>query len=329
MTVEDITFQKYATDVWHSAAGHGADHRDWTYRRVAMFDNHGSGFYLGPGDTVTRCRVAYQGFNGFDNECEAGGYVAGQTITDTEIAWNKKARYNWGWGGGGSKFDTPTSGTGLLIRNCWWHHNHGPALWTDINLTETSSNLIESCLFEDNIVMGVFIEITAGTTLIRWNRFQRNCAGSVANTGGQTVTAEDASVDISNSRGVTVQSNVVDSGATGIMARDDDRSPFLDGAAVYDNSVKAAGNNVIKFRPRSTGLTDRIGTCGADFNRYWTGAGFSYNNSGATFADWQAARTGPGLTGALDPNGTGGLTGAVTDPATFVPFTLSHYGPGA
>ena len=329
LTIEDITFRKYATDIWHSAAGHGADHRDWTYRRVAMLDCHGSGFYLGPGDTVTNCRACYNGFEGFSNECEAGGYVAGQTIVDTEVAWNKKARYDWGFEGGAGKFDTPTSGPGLLIRNCWVHHNHGPGIWTDLNTTETSSNLIESCLIEDNLIMGIFLEITAGTSLVRWNRLLRNGAGSVANTGGPALTDEDASIDISNSRGCTVQQNVIDAGATGVLVRDDDRSPTLNGANITDNSIRSAGGggrHVIRIRPGSG--SGPIATCGADLNRYWTGAGFNYNNTEQTFAQWQAVRTGPGLTGALDPNGTGGLTGEVTDPATFHGFTLSRYGPG-
>jgi hypothetical protein len=327
MTIEDITFQKYATDVWNSAAGHGADHRDWTYRRVAMLDCHGSGMYLGPGDTVDRCRIAYQGFNGFDNECEAGGYVAGQTITNTEVAWNKKARYDWGWEGGGSKFDVPTSGTGLVIRNCWFHHNHGADIWTDVNQTETSSNTIESNLIEDSLVTGIEIEISAGTYLLRWNTLRRIGAGSVANTGGPAVADENAAIDITNSRGCTVQQNAIDTARTGILVRDDDRSPFLDGCNVTDNSVKSAAGHVIKFRPGASAT--RIATCGADLNRYWTGAGFSYNNAEQTFAQWQAVRGGGGLTGALDPNGTGGLTGSVTDPSTFTPFVAqSHYGPG-
>jgi hypothetical protein len=333
MTIEDITFQKYATDIWHSAAGHGADHRDWTYRRVAMLDNHGTGFYLGPGDTVTRSRSCYSGFEGFDSEGEAGGYVGGFTITDTEIAYNKRARYNWEWAGGGSKFDTPTSGPGLTVRNCWWHHNNGPALWLDINLTESSSNLIESNLFESNEIVDILVEITNGTTLIRWNRLVGTGAGGVSNNGGRSPTDEDGAIDISNSRGVTVQSNVLDVGRTGMLVHDDSRDPFLNSASIQDNSIKTSngggGNsNIIKFRPDVDAT--RIATCGADSNRYWTGAPFSYNNTfGMSFAQWQAARGGPGLTGALDPNGQGGLTGAVTDPTTFHPFTLSHYGPGS
>lgn len=329
LVIEDITFQKYATDIWHSAAGHGADHRDWTYRRVAMLDNHGSGFYLGPGDVVTNCRSCYQGFEGFSAEGEAGGYVAGHQITNTEIAWNKKARYNWGFEGGGSKFDVPTSGGGLLIRNCWWHHNHGPAIWTDINLTETSNTLIESNLIEDNLISGIFIEIGNNPTLIRWNTLRRNGAGSVANTGGPALTDEDGSVDISNSRACIVQQNVIDAGATGVLVRDDDRAPTLDGANITDNSIRSAGGggrHVIKFRPGAG--SGPIATCGADLNRYWSGAGFNYNNVEQTFAQWQAVRGGGGLTGALDPNGTGGLSAPVTNPATFTPFQLSNYGPG-
>jgi len=328
MTIEDITFRKYATDIWHSAAGHGNDHRDWVYRRVAMIDCHGSGMYLGPGDSVDRCQVIYSGFEGFDSEGEAGGYVAGHTITNTEVAWNKRARYIWDWGGGGSKFDTPTSGQGLIIRNCWWHHNNGPAIWLDLNETETSDNLIESNLIESNEINGIFVEITAGTTLVRWNTLLRNGAGDVANNGGSAVGAEiGCGVDVSNSRGVTVRANKVVDSPTPIMVRDDGRSPFLDSANVTDNSVRRlGGGNTVKFRP-DTGAT-RIATCGADLNRYWSDT-WSYNNTfGMSFASWQAVRTGPGLTGALDPNGTAGLTGTVTDPATFVPFTLSRYGPG-
>jgi parallel beta-helix repeat protein len=326
LTIEDITFCKYATDIWHSAAGHGSDHRDWVYRRLAMIDNHGSGFYLGPGDLVDRCRANWQGFQGISGEGEAGGYSAGHTIVNTEVAYNKQARYRWDWDGSGSKFDVTTSGQGLTIRNCWWHHNYGPAIWTDINLTETSDTLIESNLIEDNENVGIFIEIGNNPTLIRWNTLLRNGAGSVGNNGGSPVTDEDATIDISNSRNCTIQQNVVDAGRTGIIVRDDDRSPFLDGANVTDNSVKATGGNTVKFRPN--GGSTRIATCGADLNRYWSNV-FSYNNVfGMTFAQWQAARSGSGLTGALDPNGTGGLTGPVTDPSTFVPFTFSDYGPG-
>lgn len=332
LTIEDITFQKYATDIWHSAAGHGADHRDWTYRRVAMLDNHGTGFYLGPGDTVTGSRSCYQGFEGFSSEGEAGGYVAGFTILDTEVAYNKVARYDWGWEGGGSKFDTPTSGTGLVIRNCWWHHNYGPAIWTDLNATETSANTIESCLIEDNYQYGVDIEITAGTTLIRWNRLLRNCAGSVPNTGGPVVQDWSPAIEVGSSRGVTIQSNVIDGGPAGIAAVEDGRSPNLNACSVQDNSIRITSigglHHSVRFQSAS-GTHTEVATCGADSNRYWSPQAFGYDTSTQqTFAQWQAVRTGAGLTGALDPNGTAGLTGSVTDPSTFVPFTLSHYGPG-
>ena len=83
---------------------------------------------------------------------------------------------------------------------------------------------------------------------------------------------------------------------------------------------------MIKFRPDTDNT--RIATCGADSNRYWTGRPFSYNDVfGMTFPQWQAARGGGGLTGALDPNGTGGLGGSVTDPSTFVAYTVAQYGP--
>ena len=332
LTIEDITFQKYATDLWHSAAGHGADHRDWTYRRVSMIDSHGSGFYLGPGDTVERCRSMYQGQDGFDGEGEvAGGYFNNRTIIDTEVGYNKQARYDWGWGGGGSKFDMPPSGSGLTIRNCWWHHNFGPAIWTDLNETETSTITIESNLVESNLINGIFIEIGNNPTLIRWNTVLNCNDGSISPNGGPLPDDEScAGIDISNSRNCTVQQNKVIDCPTGIMIRDDGRDPFLDGANVTGNHVRlksGSNGNTVKFRPDASNA--RIATCGADNNKYWNPLSLSYNNVfGMSFAAWQAARSGPGLTGALDPNGQAGLTGTVTDPVSFVPFVLKRYGPG-
>jgi hypothetical protein len=336
LVLEDLTIRKYATDIWHSAAGSNGDHRDWTYRRCAFIDSHGSGMALGPGDLVQGCKVGWQGFEGFTNACEAGGYTAAQTITDTEVCYNKRGRYRWDWEGGGSKFDTPTSGTGLQIRNCWWHHNQGPAIWLDLNETETSANVIESCLIEDNEIKAIFNEISnaaGGTMLIRWNEIRNNGTGSVANNGGTAASTGDAAtaVDISNSRGTTVTANRIEDNNHSVIVRDDDRSPFLNGCSVDHNSIKQAnGQIVIKYRP-GVGAT-RIATCGADFNSYWVTASSSlwnYNLTTYTFAGWQAARGGGGLTGALDPGGTAGLTGTVTDPAGYVPFVAAAaYGPG-
>lgn len=332
LTIEDITFQKYATETricpW--ADGNVPDHRDWTIRRVASLDNHGAAASIMPGDTLRNCRLGYAGQIGFNAATTVAAYTNGWELIDCELLRNMRAPYDWGWEGGGSKFQsTPNNSVAkpVVVRNCWVHHNQGPAIWADVNETVTGASTIESNLIEDNEITAVFWEISAGTTTIRWNRMLRNGAGSVANNGGPAISDENGTMDISNSRGVTVQSNTIDAGRTGILVRDDDRSPFLDGCSVQDNSVKSAAGHTVKFRP-GAGST-RIATCGADNNRYWTGQGFSYNNQfGQTFAQWQADRTGPGLTGALDPNGTGGLTGSVTDPSTFTAFTVSHYGPG-
>ena len=339
LTVEDITFQKYASitfgSAWANQETGTADHRDWTFRRVACFDIHGGGANFGPGDSATNLKLGYNGCMGFWGNTSVSGYSNGFTLVDSEILYNMRAKYDWSWSGGCGKFETPpNAGQQLIIRNCWVHHNNGIGIWADVNTTAAGASLIESNLAEDNEINGVFWEITAGTALIRWNLSRRNGAGSVANNGGPAVNDEDGcGYDISNSRGVLLTQNVVDGCPTGIMVRDDGRSPFLDGCSVQDNSVKASGGtgdgNIVKFRPDVDGT--RIATCGADNNRYWSGGafGFSYNNVfGMSFASWQAARGGPGLTGALDPNGTSGLTGAVTNPATFKAFTLSRYGPG-
>jgi hypothetical protein len=335
LTIEHITFQKYATATRWCPWGDGdnPDHRDWTIRRVASYDNHGSGAVIMPGDTLRNCRLGWNGQIGFIGYCDTPT-VNGWELLDSEVLYNMRAPFDHGWEGGGSKFQaTPDNSVAkpVLVRNCWVHHNQGPQVWADENLTITGNSTIESNLIEDGEIQGIFWEITSGTALVRWNRLLRN-GGGVANLAGPTVGDEDAAVDISNSRGVTVTQNVIDTNKTGILARDDDRDPFLGDANVNDNSVKAAlgtgDGHTVKYRPGSGGAT-RIATCGADSNRYWTPQRFSYNNNfGQTFAQWQAARGGGGLTGALDPNGTGGLTGSVTNPSTFVAFTTSHYGPG-
>lgn len=338
LLIEDITTRKYATEtrVCPWANGNSPDHRDWTIRRVASLDNHGAGASILPGDTLRNVQLGYNGQLGFNARTSVGGYENGWELIDSEVLRNMRAQYDWGWEGGTSKFSTTPNGSvskPVRIANSWVHHNQGPGLWADVNLTVSGHSTIESNLIEDNEIDGVFWEISHGTATIRWNRALRNGAGSVANNGGPATNDESGTgYDISNSRGVLLTQNVSDGSPTGVMVRDDDRDPFLNAASIQDNSIKATGGtgsgNVIKFRPGAG--SSRIATSGADGNRYWTGAPFSYNNTfGMTFAAWQAARSGGGLTGALDPNGTGGLTGSVTDPSTFTAFTLSHYGPGS
>ena len=242
VTIEDITFRKYATDVricpW--ADGNSPDHRDWTLRRLRSWDCHGAGAALCPGDTASNLQVGYAGQIGFMAGCNMSGYSNGWELLDSEVYRNMQAPFDWGWEGGGSKFEsTPNTGVAkpVVIRNCWFHHNRGPGIWADVNETVTGHSLIESNLSEDNEGAGIFWEISAGTTTIRWNRFLRNGAGSVTHIGGPTPSGDSAvGIDLSNSRGVLVVQNVSDGSPAGVMVRDDGRSPFLDGCEIRDNS---------------------------------------------------------------------------------------------
>jgi hypothetical protein len=352
-TVRHITARRYATPsgaaplaesgvgtAW-SVSGHMAT--GWMIEDCTSWGSHGCSFAVHPGLTMTRVRGVFAGQIGPCGYGTVGGSTAPVLIEDSEFAYALNIAATWLEEAGGSKFQDCRT---LTIRNSWFHHNPGPRLWLDV--ADTGPTTIESCLIEDNEHAGILVEISGSDdedTLVRWNTVRRNGVGSVANVGDAIGHGSEigyranepggdfgSGIDVPNSRNVLVTANRIEGNRHGWHAADNGRSPFLHGVSFQGNHVQAvvaAGDWLVKFNHEGA---NRIATCGADNNRYWVGSSapvFSYNDTWSSlrnFTQWQARRSGSGLTGALDPNGAL-MTGAVTNPAGFTPFSgLSRYG---
>jgi hypothetical protein len=208
VTIENLTVEKYASPAQTGAIGYTGPGFGWTVRANEVRWNHGSGVRVASGMQVLGNFIHHQGQLGL------GGTGSDVLVEGNEIAYNNTAGFGPGPQGeaGATKF---VATTGLVFRNNYSHHNHGPGLWTDIDNINT---LYEDNRIEDNDWRGIFHEISYAA-VIRNNVVRRNGLRFP----GASAPFEGAGILISNSPNVEVVGNVVEDNRNGIMAREDDR----------------------------------------------------------------------------------------------------------
>lgn len=226
-------FQDLVVEKFGNAAQTGALHGSGlqVVRSVVRL-NHGTGVF-NYGGRIVDSVIADNGQLGLG----AGG--VGQLVQNNEIARNGRAGYDPGWEAGGTKWALSTD---LVVRGNWSHHNSGNGLWTDIS---NSRSLYEGNLVEDNGYSGIFHEISYSAT-IRENVARRNGTRD-------TYFNSRVGINVTNSRGVTVQDNLVqDNAGGGIIGVQDPRAGSgPEGTWALENLV-VRGNDV-RMRPSSRG----------------------------------------------------------------------------
>ena len=239
--IDHLTIEKYASPAQAGVIGFTGPGPDWVVRANDIRWNHGLGIRIGDGMQVLGNLIHEQ------RQLGLGGSGDHVLVQGNEIAFNNTAGFGAGpqSEAGATKF---VATDGLIVRNNFSHHNHGPGLWTDIDNINT---LYEDNRVEDNDWRGIFHEISYAA-VIRGNIVRRN-GFRLPGVGGAF---EGSGILVSNSPDVEVVGNVVEDNLNGIMAREDDRGSGDHGPYdvvnlfVHENTVRQTDGG------RAAGVTD-------------------------------------------------------------------------
>ena|GEM_PF-1413915 len=300
VVVSQLVIEKYASPTQQAALG-GAGAVDWTLHRLTVRYNHGAGAELGPGTLMEGSKVHHMGQEGL-----IGGGDAERRPTvlrDTEVAWNKALTFDPDWEAGGTKF-TRVYGKGMVVENCWFHHNAGAGLWFDM---DNHNVVVRSNRFQANDRWGIFYEVSRGAK-IYWNE-----ALGTGN-GPENYLFAGAGIFVANSADVEVYENVLDGNHNGILVTEDrqatrwgeqsfrDGLPHVEGVDIHDNDVRMLdgvtgmrvenGDATAYWRPDNVRFA--ANTYRFDGGERFMGAG----NQSYTFDEWRRLgndRDGQGL----------------------------------
>jgi hypothetical protein len=323
VAVSQLVVEKYASPTQRAALG-GAGAVDWILRRVTVRYNHGAGVELGPGTLMEGSKVHHMGQEGLIGGGDAVGRPT--VLRDTEVAWNRTLSFDPDWEAGGTKF-TRVGGKGMVVENCWFHHNAGAGLWFDM---DNRNVVVRSNRFQANDRWGVFYEVSRDAK-IYWNE-----AFGTGN-GPEDYLFAGAGIFLANSARVEVFANVLDGNANGILVTEDrqatrwDQRSFRNGLPhvqqvdIHDNDVRMFGgftgmrvengDATAWWRPGNVRFA--ANTYRFDGGQRFMGAG----NRGYTFEQWRRLgndRDGSSLSalsrGSLPPDATA--------------FSMRQYGAG-
>jgi hypothetical protein len=234
--VSQLVVEKYASPTQRAAVG-GAGAVDWTLRQVTVRYSHGAGVELGPGTLMEGAKVHHMGQEGLIGGGDAR--TRPTVLRDTEVAWNRTLSFDPDWEAGGTKF-TRVQGKGMVVENCWFHHNDGAGLWFDM---DNQNVVVRSNRFQANNRYGVFYEVSRDAR-IYWNE-----ATGTGN-GPEGYLFAGAGIFVANSAGVEVFANVLDANHNGILVTEDRRAtrwdeqsfreglPHVRDVDIHDNDVR-------------------------------------------------------------------------------------------
>lgn len=243
--------------------------------------------------------ILIQGSRLHHNGMGATGGQGGGTLEDSQVDHNNVAGIDPGY----EAVMKWAFAAGTTLRRSWFHHNRGNGPWFDIC---NSADVIEDNLVEDNLMIGIFMEITGSSTLRR-NICRRNGQGP------DTIWAWDrAGINLVDSSGADVYNNsCYDNGgpaASGgsILGYIDTRVDATGTPCDYDHINNDIHENLMHDHGGYAGFNDAGGLSGgsgqyytAKNNRYrlnthrkpsgnlfhwWTGVA----TSAISFATWQA-----------------------------------------
>jgi hypothetical protein len=320
VTIENLVIEKYASPVQVAAVG-GPGGTDWTIRWVTVRYNHGTGIEMGPGTLVEHSQIRKMGQEGLDGGGDAGDRPT--VLRSSEVAYNRTLSIDPGWDAGGAKF-THAYGRGLVVENCWFHHNYGYGLWLDI---DNDGVTVRSNRIEANDRSGIFFEVSRNGG-IYWNEVF-----------GQTNGPDDgifngAGIWIYNSAGVDVHDNLIHDNENGIFVLEDREAtrtdkyrhgvPHIDQVRIHDNDIQMVrgitgmrvedGDSAAYWRGHHVIFSDNTYRLDPARDRF-LGPG----NTNYTFSQWRGVGNDP--TSVLRPVGTLGSL-----PTGATPFVMSYYG---
>lgn len=144
VTIEGITFEKFATRAQHAAV---EGFNDWTVEDDVFRLNHAVGLSVGRDSIVRGNSFVSNGQLGFGI-----GYWTNLLFEDNLLERNNYAGYSTNWEAGGAKFYAVH---GLTVRNNVARGNIGVGLWSD---WENLNALYEGNRVENNTAAGIFYE---------------------------------------------------------------------------------------------------------------------------------------------------------------------------
>jgi parallel beta-helix repeat protein len=196
-----------------------------------------------------------------------------------EVAYNNTAGFSPNWAAGGSKFAFTT---GLQIRNNFFHHNYGHAIWVDIANYQV---LIEGNRVEDNEGRGVFYEISYDA-VIRNNTLARNGFGV------NPVLGRTACIGVVSSPNVEVYGNQCTGDRDGIVGVQDARGSGPRGAYELTN-LYVHDNTLTGIQQLAAGIVQTVNDASyyTGRNNRWSGNVYNSLNSASPFYWSNAART--------------------------------------
>lgn len=279
-SAEDVVIEGLEITGYQSKPQRGAVQAEgagWVIRGNEIHDNAGVGVRVYRADRaiVAENNIHHNGQLGI-----AVAFSSGTVVEDNEIAFNNwQVAFSWGWEAGGTKF---WKTDGLIVRNNWSHHNHGPGLWSD---TDNINILYEGNLVEDNYANGIFHEI-GYDAVIRNNIVRRNGFGHDAWLWG-------AGILIAASQNVEIYGNEVTGNFNGITMVQQNRGSGAFGPYVVRNNV--VRDNVIVDSGVSGAAEDIrdkslfSAASGNDFrnNTYLGDVGWEWGGGRRSWSSWQ------------------------------------------
>ncbi len=300
--IQNLTIEHYANPAQTGAIGYNRPGLDWLVENNEVRWNNGTGVELrgdhaivrdnfvhhngqfgiaaGDGDRARTSTPDGDSSRKVGNLEETGFYYgyagAGGLIENNEVAFNRlpEIGVNQGWGAGGMKLSRTFN---IRVTDNWVHDNDGRGIWLDFAY---GGSVIEGNRVEGNSLDGIFVEITAGPTVVANNELERDgwLEAELNPFGSQILVVSSRQTEVV---GNTVRiydeasdpnkpiSTIYNARGTGIVIRDDgtrnveEYSIFSEGNAVHDNIFYIEG-------PESLGQNEN--------GRLWSGAYFEPND---------------------------------------------------
>lgn len=243
----DVMLKNLVVEKFGNSAQSGAvsASSDWVVDDVEIRLNHGAGLHMGPHTVIRDSYIHHNGQLGIHGGQASCAIAQGLLVTDTEIAYNNTAGYNWAWEGGGTKWNYTR---GLTVRNSYIHDNYGPGLWTD---AANIATLIENNVVEDNYASGIAIELSY-ETVVRGNVTRRN--GLEHPVQGDIY---GAGIRVDQSRDVEVYNNIVEDNAAGITATHEPHEAICFDLPLDLTNLFVHGNTITQMHGIAAGVSLR------------------------------------------------------------------------
>ncbi len=146
--------------------------RGFTFRYAATFPQRAAIWLQGADNVLENCVIEGMAGNGVEvagvmrrcivRDCgNGGGGAIADGFRNEECLWEGNAwkPLNRGWDSAGFKLSMVDGG---VFRRCLFRRNGGPGLWFDIHVRNV---LVDECVFQENELSGVFIEISRDITV--------------------------------------------------------------------------------------------------------------------------------------------------------------------